>query len=344
MGVRSGGGSLRTTSLLSRALRAPIACVSLLLLVAACSSRPSRAPWDASRSALDAPPASSLAAFEEPQRWEQLQAVGGLRVLDPVRLPDGVVLLPVACDVSGSSTITVQPSQRNSGRVVTRTESVVMGSTIQLRLVTGLPARGASAHAAPLELGRLAPGEYRVEYANPDTSRVPLRTVTVTEARAEPIPEDVSSGRARVPSSHFRGVIFTAAELGGRGAVGRWTPSPAEAFAAERRMLDALLMAAWNPDSALFEGTTPEQRAWQARELAKIVAHLDQYSFQCTGLIVDGQRRVYMNVFMVGSGDAMLKHALSEWITVVDGGFGFWNLQYDVATDRCLALQSHGYA
>jgi hypothetical protein len=314
-----------------------------LLLAAGCSSpdppEPPPFPFADFEMQLAARPVPGEAA----QTWEQMKAVGGLLVLDPVRLPDGTVLLPLACDVSGLSNVSTPATQQNPGRVVSRTESMVAGDNIQFRIVTGLPAHGASVHAPPLSLGRLAPGEYRVEYANPSGWRVPLRTVTVgpeREAAAEP-------ASALAPAAHFRGVIVPeerAAQYG-LGADGYWTPTAAEAFAAENCMLETLLLAAWRPDEALGEVQAPDHRRFQVEELAKIVAHLDQYALQFAGVIVGGERRVLINAYTVDAFDGELsRRAHSDWIQVHDGGYEFWTIQYDPALDRCVDFASNGYA
>jgi hypothetical protein len=117
---------------------------------------------------------------EEPISWEFIQSVGGLRVLDPQRQPDGTLLLPVECDVSGLRAVTVKPTAINSGIVVASTEAQVSANRIHLRvIVCAAGAEGASSRAPPARLEALAPGDYVVEYLSPDGALEELATIRI---------------------------------------------------------------------------------------------------------------------------------------------------------------------
>jgi hypothetical protein len=112
--------------------------------------------------------------------WDFVQSVGGLKVLEPERQPDGSWLLPVACDVSGLTAVTVEPTAINSGIEVASTEAVVDSGTIQLWIVTCVAGdEDLTCKAPPARLAELAPGDHQVVYRNPDGSSVPLRTIRI---------------------------------------------------------------------------------------------------------------------------------------------------------------------
>ncbi len=113
------------------------------------------------------------------QSWEEMQAVGGLRVDDPATQPDGRIFLPVLCNVSGLETITVKPTMMNSALVVRKIDGRVRGGKIQIQVVTGLIDHRHTTRPKGVALGRLKKGVYPVEYRNPDGRTVAVRNVEI---------------------------------------------------------------------------------------------------------------------------------------------------------------------
>jgi hypothetical protein len=113
------------------------------------------------------------------QSWEMIQSVGGLRVDDPVRQPDGHVFLPVVCDVSGLVAITVKPTMMNSALVVRKVAVRRRAERIQLQVVTCLVDHRHTSLSTRVDLGVLNKGFYLVEYRNPNGITIFVRKIEI---------------------------------------------------------------------------------------------------------------------------------------------------------------------
>ena len=170
----------------------PLAASTLLMaLLSACNSNPS-SNYAQSASAV-APPTSEAATVQDPhgsslvewalfpaQDWAFVQRVGGIAVGTPVRAPNGHVLLPIDCNVSGLKTITVQPTTMNSSIVCAEPRVRVESHAISITIRTTFPSKSYRNPRCPdADLGVLSEGEYSVTYAEPDGTLHPLGTVVV---------------------------------------------------------------------------------------------------------------------------------------------------------------------
>jgi len=117
-------------------------------------------------------------AIGEVASWNTLLSVGGFAIGQPTKSSSGWVL-PVRGDVSGLKTITVKPTQMNSGIACLETRASLRGSTITLQVTTGVAGNGHNAECPAAELGNIAPGTYVVQYQGPLEAAVPLGNVTI---------------------------------------------------------------------------------------------------------------------------------------------------------------------
>jgi hypothetical protein len=120
-------------------------------------------------------PSSALAGSEG---WQFVQSVGGIAVGKPKHSSSGWSL-PVRADVSGLTAVTVKPTALNSSLVCERTVAAVEGRNIFLTIVSGLVRSGYTPLCPPADLGRVAPGQYRVFYRNLGESPVELSGVSL---------------------------------------------------------------------------------------------------------------------------------------------------------------------
>ena len=271
----------------------------------------------------------------------------GLRVLDPVQLRNGTVVLPVHGDA------TVLRATDPMGRP--GLHAVVVGHRIDLTDVTdGLLSREASLYAPFPELTGIAPGAYDVEHVRADGERTPLRTVAIRRLPTSRHGGTASSSRWHaVQGSAFDARVssVTALQAESRFAAdgkrrqmtfpawiavdGFWTPSDDEVKRAEARIVETLIRSQWAPEA--LGDLDPERRAWYAREVGGILENLDGYDVQVAGIVVDGRRRIVASFHPP-------RYASEDWVIVDDGGNSFWRIQYDLEDDCCLDFDCNGYA
>jgi hypothetical protein len=126
-----------------------------------------------------------------------------------------------------------------------------------------------------------------------------------------------------------------------------WTPSPGDIRRAETRIRDVLTAAASSsrdgPDASRL---SHEEREYQLREIRKIVDHFGNYRRQYMGIVVSGSRRILCNFFMKEPETSPFigDRWRCDWVVVDDGGFWYWQIQFDVEADTCIEFRSNGYA
>jgi hypothetical protein len=269
--------------------------------------------------------------------WEQVQVAGGVRVLDPIVAADGRVELPLDFDESGLTAVTVRPTAMDSFAVALEPEVRVVGSSIQFTIVVGDPkGRPVSVHAPPIVLRELPQGDYEVAYRNPSGDLTPVRAIRITE------PAPPGRRAADLSSSRFgtallgRGALppWIVADVGSSGF---WDPTAEDVLHAESRIVDAVDLAAHRPEAAPADLARPGFLA----EMGQVARFLPDYRAQVVGLVVEGHRRLYFNVFI---SDGPRESVPTEWVEVDDGGISFWRIQYDLDDDRCLGFECNGYA
>jgi hypothetical protein len=110
--------------------------------------------------------------------WTFIQSVGGL----DVSASPNSALIPVYCDVSGVKPATPGTTAVNSGLVVRRERYKLKGNTILYWIETCVVTK---AHTSPVTKGiripDLLPGEYSLEYLNPDGTTVEVCRIEVNK-------------------------------------------------------------------------------------------------------------------------------------------------------------------
>jgi len=112
-----------------------------------------------------------------------------------------------------------------------------------------------------------------------------------------------------------------------------------------------ILSGSWNPTvDEISKALSATQRflekptninEWQKEEIQKILSNSSKYRVQFSCVLEDGKKLIRCNFIPTGEN-------FSEWkdhmIFVCDGGFWFWQIDYDVGNDQCLNFRSNGYA
>lgn len=151
-----------------------------------------------------------------------------------------------------------------------------------------------------------------------------------------------------------QGVVFSQWQAENWGVAGwvdtkeYFTPSDADVERFLLGLRGALEQAGVEPQRFDPWAAKSEGRARFVREeSAKILDRLDGYRYQVFGVIVDGERRLYVS-FLPGSDWDDFGDHFSDWLerplAVSDGGFWFWSIHFALESGVYSNLDSHGYA
>lgn len=76
---------------------------------------------------------------------------------------------------------------------------------------------------------------------------------------------------------------------------------------------------------------------YRRREIEKILAHWDDYTCQVVCHTKNGRRMIHLNF-------VPREEAKAEYVSVMDGGFWYWRIEYDYEDRRYVDFRSNGYA
>jgi len=163
-----------------------------------------------------------------------------------------------------------------------------------------------------------------------------LWTATAAEAPLSP-PLPVLTGRG------FTGVVFPAAQarrerIDQPEARDYWTPSAADVAEMESRLRSALVRQRHADDrqQGRSKGGWRDLHVFRSHHIGQILEHLAAYRRQYVGIVVQGEKRLFVNCFR---GDPQ-RH--SSWrqqlVDVDDGGLDYWRIQYRVDRKRFLEV------
>jgi hypothetical protein len=117
-------------------------------------------------------------------------------------------------------------------------------------------------------------------------------------------------------------------------ADGSWTPTKAET----QKALEAITAFLNDPDryEETIKGWTTDLE-YAKGEIGKIRENFSKYGVQFTGVTLKGKRLIHCNF---GPADRIDKN----YLMVEDGGFWFWQIDYDISTGILMKLYIIGYA
>lgn len=127
-----------------------------------------------------------------------------------------------------------------------------------------------------------------------------------------------------------------------------FTPTEAEVEQFLAGLVGALEQAGRTPERFDPWAAKSEGRARFVREeSAKILEHLEGYRYQVFGVIVEGERRLYVS-FLPGADWDSFGDRHEDWmertIATSDGGFWYWSIHFALESGVYSNLDSHGYA
>jgi hypothetical protein len=170
----------------------------------------------------------------------------------------------------------------------------------------------------------------------PSALAIILGTPTAAE-RLQPPPLPILTGRG------FAGVVFPAAQARSERidqpeARDYWTPSAADVEAMESRLRSALVRQRRGDErlQGRAKGAWRDVHVFRSHHIGQILAHLAAYRRQYVGIVVQGEKRLFVNCFR---GDPQ-QHASwrQQLVDVDDGGFNYWRIQYQVDRKRFLQI------
>ena len=86
------------------------------------------------------------------------------------------------------------------------------------------------------------------------------------------------------------------------------------------------------------------QSAWKQSEIKKILVNSSKYRVQFKGVLEKNRKYIKCNFFRASGDKDDFPNWKKEEIIVDDGGFWFWQIDYDIHRGKCLNFSSNGYA
>lgn len=109
--------------------------------------------------------------------YQTIQSFGGIAVGRPRLDSRKHVIVPIHCDVSGTSTITCRPTRFESTLACAKPDVSVKGDTIRITVRTCIVGGDLSSKCPDIDLGRLRNDTYLVVYRDPDGHEHPIGAV-----------------------------------------------------------------------------------------------------------------------------------------------------------------------
>ena len=91
------------------------------------------------------------------------------------------------------------------------------------------------------------------------------------------------------------------------------------------------------------ESQFKSENQWNNKAIPEILKQYSTYYVQFMGTVVDGRHRVLCNYFLIDS-DRFAANWQREFVSVLDGGWAYWQIEYDVETGQCVNLRINGEA
>ncbi len=99
--------------------------------------------------------------------------------------------------------------------------------------------------------------------------------------------------------------------------------------------------AGWKLTEESIRKAEPVILAFLKNAEKNIYQIIEQYRCQYFGIIVNGKKRIYCNFFRIEKYEEKWR---TKPLIVVDGGSNFFQLEYDIETDKCLNFTINGVA
>ena len=148
---------------------------------------------------------------------------------------------------------------------------------------------------------------------------------------------EMDPGNTLIETPEYTGVIISkngASEFGhlfDETSIEFWEPSIDDVSRAETCIRQFLVSVQHDP----------QLDTYQKERAAFILKNLEKYRRQYVGIVVNGEKRIWCNLFLSD-------HSFPDWervpVYMIDGGEYFWQIEYDLLKDECINFYVHGEA
>ena len=123
-------------------------------------------------------------------------------------------------------------------------------------------------------------------------------------------------------------------------AQGYWTPPSQDIASAESHLRAALEKGVQDPATIMPGPFSEFSRKHSSVEIASVLEHSKEYRRQYLGVILHGRRYVLLNSFPARES----LHETQHYVSVQDGGYGFWRVLYSAEDGTFSQLSVNGSA
>lgn len=122
--------------------------------------------------------------LDESRNWQFIQDTGGMRIENPVREGDKL-LLPVEYSITGLREVTCEPRMMNSGLVIRKIKVTRKGDNLILLVISGIPddVHKNSGPMSYVDISSVPEGTYKVFYQNENYSDRYLGSITIEKSK-----------------------------------------------------------------------------------------------------------------------------------------------------------------
>ena len=103
-----------------------------------------------------------------------------------------------------------------------------------------------------------------------------------------------------------------------------------------------LTQADWTPSEEQISKAEPDILKYIEQSNPRIFQNLNKYRCQYWGITVEGRKRIYCNFFRLTWDERFSWR--TEPVIVFDGGDSYFQLEYDIETEKCLNFMVNGQA
>jgi hypothetical protein len=126
-----------------------------------------------------------------------------------------------------------------------------------------------------------------------------------------------------------------------------WTPTAEQAWAADAAIRKFIHLSKDDPVLAFpnwvaYFKKEPRAAPNASNEIGLVEKNLTHYIVQFVGLVQNGKKRIYFNYFDPIAIATFKTDPSSQFIDVNDGGYHFWQIEYDLDSKTCSNLQING--
>ena len=109
-----------------------------------------------------------------------------------------------------------------------------------------------------------------------------------------------------------------------------------------------LSVGAWKPSTEQTQKALVSVQAFlnqsKHHDIPKILANTKNYRVQFVGVLRNGKKVIWCNFFPAPDKDDEFHYWKRDKVEVMDGGFSFWQIDFDPTKNSCSEFKVNGYA